>query len=1534
MARISYYDDYISRNLYGEIQKDLKSIEDVPGLSILNSPSGIENSESMAFLCEVYELVKPELINVLNQRKLDRQFIDQRTKTYYQFNQENNIDLLDQNYKTVLGDEDDRGRKVMGPLLSQYYKATNAPKVAAIPDYLNDFHVTLFGPPDDAKLSINAMNAYHRKLKDEPQIISEILEDNQFIPKWGADDEDSKTPMHEDLVAAAENLKGCFNQDITFHDEKRSKTYELADSFLSRPIKRFPGLALPCNFLFYHNEPIPLHLYDFCLHLFEHWHNPEALCFYVPKLENEEEARYIKNMIKASESLIKNIHPEYNVGTVRVIIVLENPRAVFRVNEIIDELYPYFVGASLGWHDYLGSTARLFKEDGNYRIPVKADPDIVIKYIKASHELLAHVVGERGGIKIGGMYGILPITNELHSESFQITLRGYFRDVITQLKRNLSGFWVAHPDFVRIGLALVCAWKKYEKGEEHQLNSLIESLLNENYAQEIKDFVKAQDIQGLDHTDPGFARSLIVADIKESEFIANNDPEEIRYNVFQMLQYLCDWLSGNGCVALPTQINDIPARVMDDLATAERSRWEVWHEIHHGRFDYQDFIKIAHEEMNFIRRDLSNDKKIVQVKYSQANAKWYEAAFQLMLQLMTGAEPVEFATELLLPFTLQTVREKEKPWDYLHQLEPQKYSIEDHIAIYHYYFEMCGSQKFAFDNKANITGDLDLIKNSIMSFSMSDILSAASFHGDIGQNAKSLDALAKTEQSLISEESQLIKDELIELGEKYKQKFGMKFLVSAQGKSASELKEILVARLNSTLEQEVENAKLALYEITKKRVEGHPLNGLKKKLNNIFSKANIKGAQLSISYGFDAIQNIQFGESKQDTPTSSDSLFQIASLSKTMGTMFALEVFKELDISVDTPVNFLLNKLQSPFRLDSNQDEAWGNAVTLRHLMQHTALNMHYVDGIKPDDFYSEIHELVHNPERFHYQKFDTIHKPGSQFQYSGAGFVVLEYIIKLILKDDFYPKSHEFFRLLNSKFSFQDPKSELKAHGHLNGEIKNKQAYLEFPCFAAGMWGSTNDVLQILAAMTVAHHKLEGFGPLSHDTAVNMSFGVDLGAQEFMGANIGLGVFIIEAGENRFYLHQGANDGFRAIYLYCFDGPDLGKGLSILANDELNAVYMIAEMAKAIFSELKITGVDFSKLPTEFSAKNLKSEEIVNIGYKELLLKAFKQTQPEAIVKSQEKYPLGEYNLLRDAEVIRVSNEKFARIENLISIHEPVFDPKEFGRQGKIMDSWESARHNQNEYEYARFRMHQKDLIRFVHLSTKFHDGNQVEEVEILGDGQVILPKTKLAAHCFLNIDLENSFGPFKEVEIRVYPDGGLTRVALLTRLPKELSHEFKPLADAKPERYKLIIPAVTKPMAIDFNLDELGMELSSVSDEHYAGAKNVLSPYAPINMFDGFETKRSRNKENFEYFEVSFKTPKAFSHIYFDFTYFRNNAPMWIEVEEEHAGEFHKIDRFFAKPFAGNKCIRKLKEKTSPKKVRFKLFPDGGINRVKFLE
>ena len=1515
---IPYYSDYVSENLESYLKGELKDYPDVEGLKHVGNTGGLETADSMNFVCELYDKVKSKLNETLIRRQKDRAFIDQRVKAYYQYNQDQGHDFLSDKYKTILGDEDENGRIVIGPKLKNYCGESTGAQVAPIPDYLQGFHVTLFGPPDDAKLSINAMNAYHRKLKGEPPIVEEILKSNTDLPKWGADDEDSKTPLREDLIQASVNLSGCFDGDISFHDQKRGKSYELADSMLSQPIKRFPGLALPATFMLYKGNPLPLHLYDFALHLFKHWHNPKALTFYVPKLENEEEAAYIKFMIETAEKMIQAKHPEYKIGTVRVIIVLENPRAVFRVNEIMDELYPYFVGASLGWHDYLGSTARLLKEDANYRIPVKADPDIVIKYIKASHELLANVVGKRGGIKIGGMYGILPITNDLNTDSFQITIRGFFRDVLTQMKRDLSGFWVAHPDFIRIGIAIVEAWKIYKAGDETKLKGIIDGLLNEQYAKEIWEFVHAKDIDGLDIDDNMYARKLIVADIKESDFIANNHPDEIRYNVFQMLQYLTDWLSGNGCVALPTQIKGIPARVMDDLATAERSRWEVWHEIHHGRFSVEEFIKIAHEEMNFIRRDLSDDKKIVQIKYTAENAKWYDVAMKLMLQLMTSEKPVEFATELLLPFTVDSIRAADKPWEKLNEIDPKKYHIEDYINRYHYYFEMCGAHSFARENAKNLVFDQKLVEKSILNFTFDDILSAASFHGDIGQSLASLDSMAKSEQKKVSDATDEVKQSLVAKTQDYIKKFGVKYLVSAKGKSAEELLENINQRMNNSKEVELQNAREALLEITLKRISAHPYNNLKKKLNDIFNSFNVKGAQVAISSGKGLIQTICFGTLDGKKSVKADSHFQIASLSKTYGTLLVHEYFHSVGISLNSKVNELLEKYQSDFRLKGE----WACELEVNHLMSHNALNMHYVNGVPCQEAMPKIEEFLAGNPKYDYSPIKIINRPGTKFKYSGAGFILLEYLLELISKKSINDLSG---------FNFiQKRNDENYAKGFTDKGQMIEEGYRMFPAFAAGMWNSASNVNQMLESLTEAYNSLEGSKDISHDTAVMMTHGFDKGCKEFMNALMGRGVFIVEAGMNEFLLHQGANDGFRAIYLYCYKGPDKYKGVTILCNGELDGVLLNGSLMQEILIALNISGIDYSKFEKSFSTDNLIQEEVVNIGYKNLVLNAFEPTLPEKIVYGQKLDCDAKFNLLNEATVTSVSNQRFARVENLTSPYIPIFDAALFGEQGKIMDSWETARHNDLDYDYVNYSLDTKQDINYIKISTKYHDGNQVEWIEILSSGEVILEKTQLKGHALRCVKLKNTFKGAKDIEVRVYPDGGLSRLGLY----KEVTNpeDYMPNAEAKNIRFKDIIPMTTKPLGPNLDSIIMGARVLKATDEHYAPAINVLSPIPPLNMFDGLESKRSRDPKHFEELIIELDNAQQINNITFDFTYFVNNNPKELSVWAKMNNEWKVLtNKFYCKPYYGNTLKLSYGGDITAQELKFNFFPDGGVNRIK---
>ncbi len=680
------YPNFISKELFNKLECEAEKVPEIDGLQVkkrgVYGSSLSEELEALKFVCSVYEETRSELQLVLQQRKEDRSFIDQETKKSVERNIVNKVSFHDDNYETVLFKRNNKSEVVVGPIDSN----DKVISIADIPSHLKGPHITLFGPVDDQKMAINAMNAWHRKGDGENSFITEMVNKSGILPMWGADNEDSKTPDYDTFSSACKNLVECFKGTISFQDDKTGKNYKLEKTNLSRPIKRPPGLAIPSCGHIYKGEFLPLHLFDICMHLYHCWENPEALTFYIPKLENEKEARYIKNLLVIAESRLKDIQPSYEIGSIKVLVVFENPRAIFRVKEIIQELFPFFAGGSLGWHDYLASTARLFRMDPNYRIPIKSDPEIVIKHIKTSHYLLADEVGKRGGVAIGGMYGILPEAG--NRRSYNLAITGFIRDVLIQLKRGLTGFWVAHPDFVRVGIALTFAWERYTKDKtEEPLLKLIESLIPDEAFLEknhILDFVKNDNTEVFQKGDTLFERNLLAANIGTSSNYKNNDPEEVRYNIFQALQYLVDWLAGNGCVALPAILKsklgeDTFVRIMDDLATTERSRWELWAEIFHGRLSLESFLKILGEEIYFIKQGLNTKTKKTQIVWNDISKKWYPVAVRCLIKLVTEPNPCEFSTEILLPFTLDVVKNDKQPWEKAKLFDPEKYQFSKKI---------------------------------------------------------------------------------------------------------------------------------------------------------------------------------------------------------------------------------------------------------------------------------------------------------------------------------------------------------------------------------------------------------------------------------------------------------------------------------------------------------------------------------------------------------------------------------------------------------------------------------------------------------------------------------------------------------------------------------------------------------------------------------------------------------------------------------------------------------------------------------------
>ena len=674
---IPAYLSFLAEPLIAALARDAEPVPGVPGLVVGRGLQAefptLESAETLGLVVEVYRAVRAELAAVLERRRTDRAFVDRETRACAEDNRAAGRSIRDPAWQTVIGRRDATGRVVVGPAEA----ATQVPPVT-VPPFMRGEQVTLFGPPDSARMAVNAMNALHRKRPDEPALIGELVRASGQVPRWGADSEDSKTPTVRDLLQASENLHACFERTLRLEDPRTGRVYALADDGLSLPVKRVAGLALPDGHHLFEGSPLPLHLVELTQHVWLNRRRKEALVVYFPKLEDEGEARYVAHLFAALEAAVGARDAAYEAGSLRVLVVFENPRAIFRIKEMAAALSPYFLGGSLGWHDFLASTARLFRFDPGYRIPVKADPNIVIHHIRESHHILVRDLAPCGAQKIGGMYGVLPAEGD--ADSLMVSMVGFVKDVVTQMKRSLDGFWVAHPDFVRVGIALVEAWRRHERGDRDTLEALIALLVPDPRELEpLLAFVRGPDVHGLSEDDPRYPRAVLAAELGGSEVIANDDPEEVRYNLFQALQYVADWLSGNGCVALPASMKKasgerVFVRIMDDLATTERSRWEVWAEVHHGRVSKATFERLLAEEVAFLQSGDERPDKRPQVRWQGEAARWYPIAVKLIRQLMTADDPPEFATELLLPFTYDRIRHAEDPWAAAVALCPGRYT--------------------------------------------------------------------------------------------------------------------------------------------------------------------------------------------------------------------------------------------------------------------------------------------------------------------------------------------------------------------------------------------------------------------------------------------------------------------------------------------------------------------------------------------------------------------------------------------------------------------------------------------------------------------------------------------------------------------------------------------------------------------------------------------------------------------------------------------------------------------------------------------
>ncbi|MEE2744731.1 MAG: serine hydrolase [Bdellovibrionota bacterium] len=739
-----------------------------------------------------------------------------------------------------------------------------------------------------------------------------------------------------------------------------------------------------------------------------------------------------------------------------------------------------------------------------------------------------------------------------------------------------------------------------------------------------------------------------------------------------------------------------------------------------------------------------------------------------------------------------------------------------------------------------------------------------------------------------------------------------------------------------------------------------------KKVKSMLNQSHVAGLSVTclkgLPCGVGETYSWGLSDTSKKTKITPITRFQMASMSKVIATAYAIQFFEERDIPLTTKVNDILTRQKSVFRLESAPecDPEWANQVQIDQLLDHTALDVGYVTG-DPLGQPSNCLDLLQG--KGGHPTVQVFRKPGETFLFSGGGFILLQYIIEEIGQRSIEKLMRPFLDGMGlSDFRFtREADSPVFARGYYDDGAPVEDGAFTFPALAAGGECTTRSYALFLSHLVNAYHDIEGSGGIKHNTAVLMLHSERCqGSVDFIGAKVGLGIFIAKAGLNRVALHHAANDGFRGLFVCCVSGPNQGEGFVIASNGSDNAMKLNCFVAR----ELLIPWHGLNLGDSVLESDGLNPEDIVSKSLKEMVLCYFQEVLPEMPFRPGIIAKWSEKNVAVDANILHCTDQSFARASNLFSNRRPTFDPNEFGRQGKIMDSWESKRHNPQEKETVIFTLNEPSEFDLIHFSTEFHNGNHCQFTDLRGWDEenqkwvYLLPKTELFAHSSHWFKVSQKLRRiWSKLSVSGYPDGGISRLGLyrseeIKDLPDSVQKSLKEKG-ASIEKCQSIIPkgeekpvlkaeeldqkvvdtrwmCINKAKPVDVSSSEYGGRVLACTDEHYSPAHLILSPETPVGMEDGLESSRSRGNHN-EEVVVGLRKLCDVDTLEFDFSYFINNSPRDLDVYGEVDGKWVPMaEKMRVKPWAGNRLRINCKT-TRTKKVRLRLFPDGGINRFK---
>ncbi|MGE3647532.1 MAG: malate synthase A [Reyranellaceae bacterium] len=410
-----------------------------------------------------------------------------------------------------------------------------------------------------------------------------------------ADFEDASTPTWANMVEGQANLRDAVKRSITFADPQSGKSYALNQNtavLFVRP----RGWHLPEMHMMVDGKPMSGSLFDFGLYFF---HNvKEAMArgtgpyFYLPKLESHLEARLWNDVfVHAQKALgVPN-------GTIKATVLIETILATFEMDEILWELKDHSAGLNCGRWDYIFSFIKKFREQEWAVLPNRGEVTMTSHFLRSYSQLVIKTCHRREVHAMGGMAAQIPIKNDPAAN--EAAMERVRADKRREAGDGHDGTWVAHPGLVEIAKAEFDAVMK----EPNQIAR------------------KRQDV----HVTPADLLTMPSGSKTEAG---------LRQNVAVGIGYVEAWLRGIGCVPL--------FNLMEDAATAEISRAQVWQWVRHGQ-KLDDGRLITKELVRQIVRE-ENEKVKAQMGAERYAAGRYEDAAQLMIDLVEQPVFHEFLT--------------------------------------------------------------------------------------------------------------------------------------------------------------------------------------------------------------------------------------------------------------------------------------------------------------------------------------------------------------------------------------------------------------------------------------------------------------------------------------------------------------------------------------------------------------------------------------------------------------------------------------------------------------------------------------------------------------------------------------------------------------------------------------------------------------------------------------------------------------------------------------------------------------------------